>query len=145
MSAIDYRFGNRLDVDVVTELYRASTLGERRPIDDPAIVRSMLEHASLVVTAWDGAQLVGIARTLTDFLYVGYLADLAVRDTHQRRGIGTALIRHTREQMGPRSHLVLLAAPKAVEYYPRIGFSAHTSAWMLRASAPLGDPNEPNS
>jgi predicted N-acetyltransferase YhbS len=145
MSVIDYRFGNRLNVDAVTELYRASTLGERRPIDDPAIVRSMLEHASLVITAWDGAQMVGIARTLTDFLYVGYLADLAVRDTHQRRGIGTELIRRTREQMGPRSHLVLLAAPKAVDYYPRIRFSAHPSAWVLRASAPFGTPGDPHS
>ena len=138
MSEVDYRFGNALDVDVVTELYRASTLGERRPIDDRAIVANMLSHANLVVTAWDGSLLVGISRTLTDFLYVGYLADLAVRDTHQHRGIGQELIRRTRDQMGPRSHIVLLAAPKAVGYYPRIGFARHDSAWILRASDPFG-------
>lgn len=138
MSEVDYRFGNALDVDVVTELYRASTLGERRPIDDRGIVASMLAHANLVVTAWDGPLLVGISRTLTDFLYVGYLADLAVRDTHQHRGIGVEMIRRTRDQMGPRSHIVLLAAPKAVGYYPRIGFARHDSAWILRASDPFG-------
>lgn len=135
---MDYRYGNELDLDVVTELYRASTLGERRPIDDPAIVESMLSHANLVVTAWDGERLVGLARTLTDFAYVGYLADLAVRESHQRRGIGLELIRKTRERMGPRSMLVLLAAPKAVDYYPRIGFKPHGSAWILRKSEPLG-------
>ncbi len=135
---MEYRYGNQLDLVQVTELYRASTLGERRPIDDSAIVRSMLEHANLVVTAWDGDQVVGIARTLTDFAYVGYLADLAVRESHQRRGIGVALIQKTRERMGPRSMLVLLAAPKAVDYYPRIGFKQHGSAWVLRASEPLG-------
>lgn len=140
MGAIDYRVGNDLDLDGVIDLYRASTLGERRPVDDPAIMRSMVEQANLVVTAWDGAQLVGIARTLTDFLYVGYLADLAVRDTHQRQGIGVALIARTRERMGPRSQLVLLAAPGAAGYYPRLGFSAHRSAWILGASAPLGSP-----
>lgn len=133
-----YRYGNDLDLDQVIDLYRASTLGERRPIDDPAIVRSMLEHANLIVTAWDGDLLVGISRTLTDFLYVGYLADLAVRDSHQRMGIGVALIEKTRERMGPRSGLVLLAAPKAVDYYPRIGFKRHDSAWVLPASASLG-------
>ncbi len=138
---IEYRLGNVLDIDAVTDLYRASTLGERRPIDDPSIMRSMLEHANLVVTAWDGPLLVGISRTLTDFLYVGYLADLAVRDTHQRLGIGTELIRRTRERMGPRSHIVLLAAPKAVDYYPRIGFTRHESAWMLRASDRFGSPD----
>ena len=36
------------------------------------------------------------AEPLTDFAYVDYLADLAVRDTHQRHGIGTELIRRTR-------------------------------------------------
>ena len=134
---MEYRYGNQLDLGEVTELYQASTLGERRPIDDPAIVSSMLEHANLVVTAWDGDLLVGIARTLTDFAYVGYMSDLAVRESHQRRGIGVTLIQKTRERMGARSMLVLLAAPKAVEYYPRIGFTRHESAWVLRASEPL--------
>ena len=97
----------------------------------------MLRHANLVVTAWDEELLVGIARTLTDFSYVGYLADLAVRASHQRRGVGAHLIQQTRNKMGPDSMLVLLAAPKASEYYPRIGFSRHESAWILRAEAPL--------
>jgi len=134
---MEYRYGNELDVEQVTELYQASTLGERRPIDDRSIMASMLQHANLVVTAWDDDLLVGIARTLTDFAYVGYLADLAVRESHHRKGIGLALIRKTRERMGPRSMLVLLAAPKAVDYYPRIGFTRHNSAWILRASDPL--------
>lgn len=138
---MDYRYGNDLDLGEVSDLYRASTLGERRPIDDPAIVASMIAHANLVVTAWDGPLLVGIARTLTDFAYVGYLADLAVRASHQRQGIGRALVERTRERMGPRSMLVLLAAPKAVDYYPRLGFRRHESAWVLRAGEPLAEPS----
>jgi len=134
---MDYRTGNDLDLDEVIDLYRASTLGERRPIDDRSAMGSMLTHANLVVTAREGRLLVGIARTLTDFAYVGYLADLAVRASHQRQGIGIELVRRTRAQMGPRSLLVLLAAPKAVEYYPRIGFTRHDSAWVLRAWEPL--------
>jgi GNAT superfamily N-acetyltransferase len=139
---MEYRYGNQLNLDEVTDLYRASTLGERRPMDDPAIVQGMLEHANLVVTAWDAGLLVGLARTLTDFLYVGYLSDLAVRESHQRRGIGLALIQKTRERMGPRSMLVLLAAPQAVDYYPKIGFRRHDSAWVLRAGEPLGAGNQ---
>lgn len=134
---LEYRYGNDLDVDAVLDLYVASTLGVRRPIDDRAIVEDMLRHANLVVTAWDGEVLVGIARTLTDFGYVGYLSDLAVRLSHQRSGIGEALIERTRERMGPRSMLVLLAAPAARGYYPKIGFEAHPSAWTLLRSAPF--------
>ena len=137
MASIKYRFGNDLNLDQVVELYRASTLGERRPIDDREIMANMLRHANLVVTAWEEELLVGIGRTLTDFSYVGYLADLAVRASHQRQGIGVELIRQTRERLGPRSMLVLLSAPRAVGYYPEIGFSKHDSAWTLRADEPL--------
>ncbi len=136
MRDIEYRYGNDLNLDQVIELYNASTLGQRRPVDDRRIMTDMLRHANLVVTAWDGDLLVGLGRTLSDFSYVGYLADLAVRLSHQRRGIGVELIRKTRERMGPRSLLVLLAAPKAVEYYPKIGFTRHDSAWTLRANEP---------
>lgn len=140
MTEIEYRIGNDLDLDTALDLYRASTLGERRPIDDRAIFAEMLAHANLLVTAWDGPLLVGISRTLTDFSYVGYLSDLAVRASHQRLGIGVELIRRTREQMGPRSMLVLLAAPAATEYYPKVGFQRHDSAWILRASEPFPTP-----
>lgn len=137
MTEIQYRYGNDLDLDEVIELYRASTLGERRPVEDRGIMSDMLAHANLVVTAWDGGLLVGIARTLTDFSYVGYLSDLAVRESHWSQGIGKQLIMKTRERMGPRSMLVLLAAPKAVDYYPKIGFTKHNSAWTLRAEEPF--------
>lgn len=133
MREITYRYGNDLDLDQVIDLYHASTLGERRPVDNREIIADMIHHANHVVTAWDDELLVGIARTLTDFSYVGYLADLAVRASYQRQGIGVELIRKTRERMGTRSMLVLLAAPKAAEYYPKIGFSQHESAWILRA------------
>ena len=123
MSTIDFRFGNDLDLDQVIELYNLSGLGERRPVNDRRIMSDMLRHANLVVTAWDRELLVGIARTLTDFTYVGYLADLAVRASHQRLGIGIDLIRKTREKIAAHSMLVLLAAPKAADYYPKIGFT----------------------
>jgi predicted N-acetyltransferase YhbS len=137
MSRIEYRYGNDLDIDQVIELYTESTLGRRRPIDDRKIVEDMIRHSNLIVTAWDGELLVGISRTLTDFSYVGYLSDLAVRVSHQKMGIGTELIQKTREKMGPRSGLVLLSAPAAVDYYPRIGFQKHDSTWVLRASDPF--------
>jgi ribosomal protein S18 acetylase RimI-like enzyme len=133
MSDITYRYGNALDLDQVIELYHASTLGVRRPVDNRETMADMLLHANLVVTAWESELLIGIARTLTDFSYVGYLADLAVRVSYQRQGIGLELIRKTRERMGAQSTLVLLAAPKAIDYYPKIGFTRHESAWILRA------------
>lgn len=134
---IAYRRGNDLDLDAVIELYGASTLGARRPVDERETMARMLDHANLVITAWDGIGLVGIARSLTDFAYVAYLSDLAVRLSHQRHGIGRALVRETRAAMGPRSKIVLLAAPAAADYYPKLGFTHHPQAWVLRAEDPL--------
>lgn len=126
-----YRSGNNLDLDQVIELYHASTLGERRPANDRERMSRMLANANLVVTAWDRDLLVGIARSLTDFAYCTYLSDLAVRLSHQKRGIGKELIRLTKELSGPETRVILLAAPKAVDYYPHVGFTHHPSAWLL--------------
>lgn len=134
---IQYRVGNQLSVDDVLRLLHASTLAARRPVDDPTVIADMIRHAQLLVSAWDGDRLVGLARTLTDFSYVGYLADLAIDAEYQRQGIGRELIARTREQMGPRSFLVLIAAPAATGYYPRIGFQQHPSAWVLQHEQPL--------
>ena len=128
---IEYRIGNTLDLESVIELYRASTLGERRPVDDRERMQGMLEAANLVISAWEDGELVGIARSLTDFRYCTYLSDLAVRFSHQRRGIGRELMRRTQAE-APDAMLILLAAPKAVDYYPHVGFSRHGSAWILR-------------
>jgi len=129
---ITYRTGNDLDLDQVIDLYRASTLGERRPVDDRDRMDLMLRNANLVVSAWDGDLLVGISRSLSDFTYVTYLSDLAVRLSHQKAGIGKEMIRITQRESGSQAYVVLLAAPKAVNYYPHVGFTRHDSAWLLR-------------
>ena len=100
-------------------------------MDNRERMRQMLENANLVITAWDGDLLVGISRAFTNFAYVTYLSDLAVRETYQRQGIGKELIRRTQQESGPLTKIVLLAAPKAVDYYPHIGFTHHPQAWVL--------------
>ena len=133
---IAFRTGNDLDLETVIELYRASTLGERRPVDDRDRMQRMLQNANLTVTAWDGELLVGIARSLSDFSYATYLSDLAVRVSHQRQVIGRELIRRT-QQLGGQAAVILLSAPAAVDYYPHVGMKPHPSAWMLRADETL--------
>ncbi len=137
MPDITYRIGNDLDLDEVIGLLKATSLGVRRPVDNRDAIASMIRHGNLTVTAWEGPLLVGIARSLTDFSFVAYLSDLAVRESHQRRGIGRELIRITRGELGPAAKLVLLSAPAAVDYYPQLGFTQHPSAWTLDAHEPL--------
>ena len=119
-----------LDEDAFIDVLRRSTLGERRPIDDPKTIRGMLEHADVIATARLDGRLIGISRAITDFSFCTYLSDLAVDAAYQRRGIGKELIRRTYEAAGG-AFLILLAAPKARGYYPHIGMTAHDSCWTI--------------
>lgn len=129
---IDYRSNATISLPDAIDLYKRSTLGERRPVDRPDIFEGMLNNANLTISAWKGSSLVGIARTLADFTYVAYLADLAVDAECQKQGIGKQLIKETRKRLKPECMIVLLAAPKANEYYPKLGFEHNPRAWVLR-------------
>jgi len=128
---ITYRIGSDLDLGAVIDVYVDSSLGERRPVNDPERMSRMLREANLIITAWDGDVLVGIARSLTDWVFVTYLSDLAVKKKYQRLGIGRELIQRTRAACDPKATLLLLAAPAAENYYPHIGFQHHPQAWMI--------------
>jgi predicted N-acetyltransferase YhbS len=128
---IRYRVGNDVDFEQYLAVYVQSTLGERRPIADLARMRRMLEEANLLVTAWDGEEMVGLARSLTDFVYATYLSDLAVKVSHQKSGIGRELMRRTQLE-APQATLILLSAPAAEKYYPHVGFTPHHSAWIKK-------------
>lgn len=130
---IAYHVNEPLAVDEFVALLRASTLGERRPVDDLAVMEDMLRHANLLATARADGRLVGVARTLTDFAYIAYMSDLAVDVSFQRRGIGKGLIRATRRQLGPQCRLLLVAAPAAESYYSHIGFEHLPRAYLLPA------------
>ncbi|AWZ10529.1 N-acetyltransferase [Streptomyces sp. ICC1] len=130
--------GAALDVQEVLALYRASTLAERRPVDDVERFTKMLAGANPVVTARtaDG-RLIGISRSLTDGAYSTYLGDLAVDREFQGKGIGRDLIRTT-QAAAPQAKVILLSAPAEVDYYPHTGFTRHECAWVL--DKPIGRP-----
>ena len=106
--------------------------GIRRPTADQQRMQQMADTANLLVTAWDGDFLVGVARSLTDFCAACYLADLAVDSSYQKRGIGAQLVQETRSAIGSTAMLLLLAAPTAMAYYPQIGFTPVDNGWIIR-------------
>jgi GNAT superfamily N-acetyltransferase len=118
---IKYRNDVPLNVSQFVGILQRSTLGLRRPVDNPERIEKMLKHANVLITAWDGDLLVGVSRALTDFSYCCYLSDLAVDEAYQRRGIGKRLIEETHNSAGRETRLILLAAPAAVDYYPKVG------------------------
>ncbi len=129
--AVSYALEPQLSVEEFRTVLVASTLGERRPIDDAARLQEMITGANVIVTARVNGKLVGVSRTLTDFSFATYLSDLAVDRNFQGHGIGRELIRRTHEAAGLHTMLVLVAAPGARTYYPHIGLEPHDSCWTI--------------
>jgi predicted N-acetyltransferase YhbS len=128
---IAYSLEPNLSVQAFRDILVASTLAERRPINDAERLERMLRHADIIVTARDGERLVGVSRAITDFAYCCYLSDLAVDIAYQHQGIGKRLIAETRTKAGECATLTLVSAPAAETYYPKIGMKRHASCWTI--------------
>jgi predicted N-acetyltransferase YhbS len=126
---IEYKINTPLRPKDVSDVFKSS--GIKRPADDLERIQRMIENADVNISAWDGERLVGIARAITDFSYCCYLSDLAVSMEYQKTGIGTELVERVREHLGEEVSLLLLAAPIAMEYYPRIGFEKTENAFLI--------------
>ncbi len=126
-----YEKNPQIELQEFTNLLKLSSLGERRPIDDLDCMEGMLRNANLTIAAYADDELVGIARSVTDFHYCCYLSDLAVHESFQRKGIGRKLQELTQAELGPKCKLILIAAPAAQTYYEHIGFKQNPRCWVL--------------
>ncbi|WP_233603246.1 GNAT family N-acetyltransferase [Pedobacter sp. KBW06] len=133
MMDITYKTEGCPDTAAIVALYVSS--GLNRPTSDVERIHKMYANSNLIVSAWDGDKLVGIARSLTDFCYSCYLSDLAVHLDYQKSGIGKQLVALTKESIGGESMLLLLAAPTAMTYYPGIGMDHLDNAFMIKREA----------
>lgn len=133
---ITYNIENNLSVEEFRNVLINSTLSERRPIDNFEALTSMIQHGNLIVTARDNGKLVGVSRSLTDFMFCTYLSDLAVDVTYQKQGVGKELIRRTKLET-PEAKLILLSAPTAIAYYPKIGMTQYEQCYFLKDSNSL--------
>ena len=128
---IEYKINTSISVDQFIDLLLRSSLSERRPIDDRECLQGMVNNSNLLVTAWDGEKLIGIARSMTDFHYACYLSDLAVDKQYQNSGVGRKLQAVTKEQLAERCKLILISAPDANAYYEHIGYINNERCWVL--------------
>lgn len=143
MSEIVYAREQGLSVEDYISVVSETTLGPIRPLRNRERIAEMLANANIIVTAREDGRCVGLARGLTDFAWVCFLGDLAVREEMQGRGVGTALLRTLREVLGERVSISLNAAHEAVSYYdqvgPRIGLTHNPHAYYWPRSIGVAD------
>lgn len=126
---IQYSFDIKPAADLIIDLYDKA--GLPRPTRDSARIQTMYDHSNLVVTAWDNERLIGVSRSITDWVWSCYLADLAIHPDYQKMGIGKELIRLTKEKLGAKCMILLLSVPDAMTYYPKIGMVKEDRAFTI--------------
>ncbi len=129
MKDIQYGIGVTPETSDIIEVYDSS--GIKRPTEDSERIATMYENSNLIISAWSDHKLIGISRALTDFCYVCYLSDLAVRKEYQKEGVGKHLIELTKKQIARRTTLILLSAPMAMGYYPKVGFEEIKNGFII--------------
>lgn len=129
MKNIKYKVGIVPKISEIIEVYDSSKI--KRPTEDSGRIRKMYENSNLTITAWFNNELIGIARSITDFCYACYLSDLAVKSEYQKEGIGKQLIKLTKKEIGKQTALILISAPLAIEYYPKIGFDKIENGFII--------------
>lgn len=128
-----YRMGTHSWVDNGLASYiNEPKSGIKRPHEDHDRIQRMIDHADVLITAWDQGKMIGVARALTDFAYCCYLSDLAVVRDYQHHGIGKELVARVRRAIGDSCSIVLLSSPSAIDFYPRIGFSKSDRAFVIK-------------
>jgi len=80
-------YSDRKDFDpaCLLPLFEQASWARSRTLED---TQEMLVHTHLVISAWDGARLVGCRRVLTDYEYRASIWDVIVDAHYQGQDIG---------------------------------------------------------
>lgn len=89
----------------------------------PSHLYKALQNSSTVLTAWDGEQLVGLARILDDSEMLAYIHYVLVRPSHQGRGIAGTLVEMAKEKYKDYLYIEIMPEEsKNVAFYEKHGF-----------------------
>jgi GNAT superfamily N-acetyltransferase len=133
VGAITYREGGAIPDRQLAEL--AAALG----VPAAAIPRpAQLLAAAAVVSAWDGARLVGLARLVGDLETLAVLQPVGVHPAYRQHGIGHALVGRALARCEATPVLVLLARPEEAAFYAPFGFTEPVQALLRPVPAAPG-------
>lgn len=90
---------------------------------EPAVLEKAVKNSLKVWTAWDGEQLVGLARVVGDGYTIIYIQDILILESYQRRGVGSKFLEIILKEYEEVRQIVLLTGneEKTVNYYEKNG------------------------
>ena len=119
MEIKEYRAYNEADI---LRLYES--VGWTAYTDHPEVLRKGFENSMLILTAYEGDQLLGIIRAVGDGYTVVFIQDILVFPEYQRKGIGSALLQAILDGYSHVRQIELATdnTPKTIAFYKSMGF-----------------------
>ena len=83
-------------------------------------------YSLLILAAYENDELLGIIRVVGDGFTIVFVQDILVFPRHQRKGVGTALLKAVLDRYPDVRQIELTTdnSPKTVAFYKSLGFSA---------------------
>ncbi len=114
-------YARELDVELADfiDIIKRSNLAEHRDTKDNALMEAMLAGADLWAVARDTAangRIVGLARCVTDFVYVCFCSELAVDQAYVEKGVGEHLVKTVRAEIDDSCRF-MMTPPEGAETF----------------------------
>ena len=119
MEIREYRTYNEAEILTLYE-----SVGWTSYTDNPKVLQKGFESSMLTLAAYEGDQLLGIIRAVGDGHTIVFVQDILVFPEHQRKGIGTALLKALLDGYSHVRQIELATdnTPKTIAFYKSMGF-----------------------
>ncbi|MNI25475.1 putative acetyltransferase [compost metagenome] len=108
-----------MNANDILELYQSNKWSAAEKAE--LLIKALLNSHSLV-TAWDGAILVGLGNAISDGYLVVYYPHLLVLPSYQGKGVGRLIMDKMQEIYGGFHMQMLTADGNAIDFYKKNGF-----------------------
>ncbi|MBD8488846.1 GNAT family N-acetyltransferase [Echinicola sp. CAU 1574] len=108
-----------ISVEQILELYEANHWSSA---EKPTALYKALMNSHSLVSAWDGAKLVGLANAISDGHLMVYFPHLLVLPAYQGKGIGKLIMERMEEKYRNFHMQMLTADGESVGFYEKMGF-----------------------
>lgn len=119
MEIREYRTYNE---EEILRLY--ASVGRTAYTDHPKVLRKGFENSMLTLAAYESEQLLGLIRAVGDGFTIVFVQDILVFPKHQRKGIGSALLKAILDRYSHVRQIELATdnTPKTIAFYQSMGF-----------------------
>lgn len=126
--AVTYSHKEPPEASQLLKLFNQAPWAKGRSLED---AKEMLSHTDVTLCAWDGDQLIGFGRVLTDFIYRATIWDVIVDKAYQEQGVGTQIVRRILTHPRLKKVELFWLCTRRPGFYEKLGFTSKEQTGMV--------------